>query len=72
MRFMFCEAKWIFISCPGHSIFGVALTYRALGRHADSVKAWERVLEFFLRVLPDDHSAIGEGLEWNDALSAFC
>jgi hypothetical protein len=65
-------AKWIFISCPGYSIFGVALTYRALGRHADALVAWERVLDFFLRVLPDNHSAIGEGHVWSDALRALC
>ena len=48
------------------------MTYRALGRHADALVAWERVLDFFLRVLPDNHSAIGEGHVWIDALNAFC
>ena len=39
----------------------LAVTYSALGRHADALAIRERVLEFFRRVLPADHPDIGEG-----------
>ena len=48
----------------------VALTYSALGRHADALAMLERVLEFQRRVLPADHPSIGEGCEGRDGLHA--
>ena len=39
----------------------LALTYSALGRHADALAMNERVLEFRRRVLPANHPDIGEG-----------
>jgi hypothetical protein len=38
----------------------LANTYGALGRHADALVLREQVLEFFQRVLPEDHPEIGE------------
>ena len=38
----------------------LAVTYRALGRHADALALNERVLQFRRRVLPEDHPDIGE------------
>ncbi len=46
----------------------LAMTYRALGRYADAVAMGERALEFFRRVLPENHPDIGEGYVWSDAL----
>ena len=43
-------------------------TYRALGRYADAVAMGDRALEFYRRVLPDNHPNIGEGYVWSDAL----
>jgi hypothetical protein len=48
----------------------LAMTYRALGRHADALAMMERVLEFRRRVLPADHPDIGEGCEGWDGLHA--
>jgi hypothetical protein len=48
----------------------LAMTYRALGRHADALAMMERVLEFQRRVLPADHPGIGEGCEGWDGLQA--
>ena len=48
----------------------LASTYHALGRHADAVAMFERVLEFQRRVLPADHPEIGEGCEEKDGLHA--
>ena len=44
----------------------LASTYSHLGRHADVLAMRERVLEFYRRVLPEDHPDIGEGhvVEW--------
>ena len=43
----------------------IALTYSALGRHADALAMGEQVLEFQRRVLPANHPDIGEGcLGW--------
>ena len=44
-----------------------ALTYSALGRHADALAMGEQVLEFRRRVLPADHPSIGEGHVWSGA-----
>ena len=38
----------------------LAMTYGALGRHADALVLQEQVLEFRRRVLPEDHPDIGE------------
>ena len=46
----------------------LALTYGALGRHADALAMKERVLEFLRRVLPADHPHIGEGCLGRDGL----
>jgi hypothetical protein len=50
----------------------LAMTYRELGRHADAVAMGERALEFFRRVLPENHPDIGEGHVWSDALHVLC
>ena len=39
----------------------LASTYSALGRHDDALAMGERVLEFYRRVLPENHPDIGEG-----------
>ena len=39
----------------------LAVSYSALGRHADALAMEERVLEFYRRVLPENHPSIGEG-----------
>ncbi len=49
----------------------LAHTYRDLGRHADALAMFERVLELQRRVLPADHPCIGEGCEGRDALHAL-
>jgi hypothetical protein len=38
----------------------IAQTYRALGKHADALAMGERALEFYRRVLPENHPHIGE------------
>ena len=43
-------------------------TYFKLGRHADALAMFERVLEFQRRVLPADHPSIGEGFLGRDGL----
>jgi hypothetical protein len=48
----------------------LASTYYTLGRHADALAMFERVLEFQRRVLPADHPSIGEGCEGRAALHA--
>jgi hypothetical protein len=48
----------------------LAMTYRALGRHADALAMMEQVLEFRRRVLPANHPDIGEGCEGRDGLQA--
>jgi hypothetical protein len=44
----------------------LAMTYKALGRHADALAMGEQVLEFFRRVLPANHPDIGEGCAWRE------
>ena len=39
----------------------LAVSYYNLGRHADALAMQERVLEFYRRVLPENHPDIGEG-----------
>jgi hypothetical protein len=48
----------------------LASTYYNLGRHADALGMFERVLEFQRRMLPADHPSIGEGCEGRDGLHA--
>ncbi len=48
----------------------LAMTYSALGRHADALAMMERVLELQRRVLPANHPSIGEGCEGRDGLHA--
>jgi hypothetical protein len=51
----------------------LAMTCRTLGRHADAVAMGERALEFFRRVLPENHADIlGEGHVWSDDLHVHC
>jgi hypothetical protein len=37
----------------------LAETYRALGRHQDALVLQEKTLEFYRRVLPENHPDIG-------------
>ena len=39
----------------------LANSYSDLGRHADALAMQERVVEFYRRVLPENHPSIGEG-----------
>ena len=48
----------------------LALVLFEQGRHEDALAMQERVLEFDRRVLPADHSDIGEGCEGRDVLHA--
>jgi hypothetical protein len=43
-----------------------------LGRHADALAMREKVLEFYHRVLPEDHPLIGEGHVWSVSLHSLC
>jgi hypothetical protein len=61
-----------YIQRAGHSIGNIASTYRSLGRHTEALATGERFLEFSRRVLPENHSAIGEGHVRSDALYALC
>jgi tetratricopeptide (TPR) repeat protein len=49
----------------------LAMTYSALGRHADALAMAEQALEFRRRVLPADHPDIGEGCEGRDGLGGM-
>ena len=39
----------------------LALSYSDLGRHDEALEMREKTLEFFRRVLPENHPSIGEG-----------
>ena len=39
----------------------LAASYSALGRHQEAVEMKEKTLEFYRRVLPENHPDIGEG-----------
>ena len=39
----------------------LASSYSNLGRHSDALAMQERVVEFYRRVLPENHPEIGEG-----------
>ena len=45
-------------------------TYFALGRHANALVLFERVLELWRRVLPANHPDIGKGWAGRDGLHA--
>ncbi len=47
-------------------------TYSKFGRHADALAMGEKVLEFYRRELPADHSGICEGCFGSDALFTGC
>ena len=40
---------------------GLACLYSDLGRHDEALEMREKTLEFFRRVLPENHPDIGEG-----------
>jgi len=42
-------------------MLGLANSYSALGRHQEAVEMREKTLEFYRRVLPENHPDIGEG-----------
>ena len=44
----------------------LAITYSDLRRHEDALAMKERVLEFYRRVLPENHPDIGDGHVWID------
>jgi hypothetical protein len=46
----------------------LAVTYRFLGRHADALAVFERLLESYRRVVPENHPSISERRLWSDAL----
>ena len=39
----------------------LAISYSYLGRHEEAVEMQEKTLEFFRRVLPENHPDIGDG-----------
>ena len=39
----------------------LAASYSDLGRHDEALEMLEKTLEFFRRVLPENHPSIGEG-----------
>ena len=46
----------------------LAMTYRALERHAEALAMGEQVLELQRRVLPANHPLLGEGWALRDGL----
>ena len=46
-------------SFPGAAMNNLAFTYGALGRHQDALVLQEKTLEFWRRVLPENHPKIG-------------
>ena len=47
------------LSAVGTAMGNLAQTYSALGRHQDALVMKEKTLEFFRRVLPENHPDIG-------------
>jgi hypothetical protein len=43
----------------GQAMSNLATTYGALGRHQDALVLEEKALEFYRRVLPENHRDIG-------------
>ena len=52
----------------GASMHNVALTLGDLKRHSDALVLRQKVLDFFQRLLPEDHHAIGK---LDGAVTAF-
>ena len=48
----------------GAFMSNLAAMYSALGRHQDAVVLQEKTLEFFRRVLPENHPSIGAMWLW--------
>ncbi len=46
-------------SVLGTAMGNLALAYSALGRHQDALVMKEQTLEFYRRVLPENHPSIG-------------
>ena len=46
-------------SVPGTAMSNLAATYSKLGRHQDALVLKEKALEFYRRVLPENHPDIG-------------
>ena len=46
-------------SLPGYTMNNLAKTYSALGRQQEALVLFEKALEFFRRVLPQDHPDLG-------------
>ena len=44
---------------PGDAMSNIAGTYGELGRHQDALALQEKTLEFYRRVLPENHPSIG-------------
>ncbi len=51
-----CDLTW---SVLGQAMNNLAKTHSALGRHQDALVLQEKTLEFFRRVLPENHPNIG-------------
>ncbi len=61
-----CEGMFLcLILRTGISMGNLASTYSDLGRHNEALAMRESVLEFYRRVLPEDHPSIGEGHVWS-------
>jgi hypothetical protein len=53
------KRNWL-LCALGNAMVNLAMSYGDLGRHEDALVLEESVLEFFRRVLPEDHPYIGE------------
>ena len=68
MRCDDCGGHWFrLIIRAGVSMSNLAAIYRALGRYADALALFERVLELKHRIFPANHPGIGEGCMGRDA-----
>ena len=56
-----CDLTW---SVLGQAMHNLANTFGELGRHQDAVVLQEKTLEFFRRVLPENHPSIGAMWLW--------
>ncbi len=63
----YSERVFCFSLRAGVGMNNLATTYTALGRHEDALAMQEKLLEFYRRVLPEDHPGIGEGRMSSDA-----
>ncbi len=72
MRCDDCGGNWFgLIIRAGVSMSNLAMIYRALGRYADALALFERVLELKHRIFPANHPGIGEGCMGRDVLRNF-